>query len=162
MDPEANNFEAALSSLAALTALQLQLTGASHLIEATKSLIEEKITTLALTPRDRPSYHVKYLPSLTTIRGELQKSNIDAAQMDVIIDEQLRGPQNIPGHTSWVDMAKYQALLETRRVLASEALGFDFQTLDALINYVAEQLCEEAVVTNKVRIATWTKTRGQF
>lgn len=92
MEPAENSFEAALSSLAALTALQPQLTGASHLIKATKRLIEEKTMTLALTSRSRsssPSDNVNYLPALAKIRGELQRSNIDAAQVDAIIDEQL-------------------------------------------------------------------------
>ena len=147
MDPAANNFEAALSSLAALTALQPLLTGASHLLKPTKSLIEEKITTLALTSPS-PSHIINHLPRLAKIRGELYRCNISTAQMDAIIDAQLRSLQ----HRGFgVDMAEYLALLETRQIIASEALGFEFSRLDALIGEVAEQLCGDEVVANKVR-----------
>ena len=154
MEPTENNFEAALSYLAALTTFQPQLTGTSPIIEATKKLIEEKIKTLALTPRKySPSIsdYVKYLPSLARIRGELQRSNMDATQVDGIIDLQLQALQNRLDDTVWVDMAEYQALLETRRILAGDALGFEFQTLDALIKEVARRLHEEAEAVNEVR-----------
>ncbi|KAG7007475.1 hypothetical protein G7Y79_00009g025840 [Physcia stellaris] len=140
MDPTANTFEAALSSLAALTALQPHLTGASHLLKPTKKLIEEKITTLARSP----SHTTKHLPRLAKIRGELHRCNISTAQVDALIDAQLR-PR------SGVDGAGYLALLETRRVLASEALGFEFSRLDALIGDVAEQLRDDEVVVNQIR-----------
>ena len=64
--------------------------------------------------------------------------------MDAIIDAQLR-PR------SGADMAEYLALLETRRLLASEALGFEFSRLDALIGDVAEQLRDDEAVANQVR-----------
>ena len=48
-------------------------------------------------------------------------------------------------------MAEYQALLETRCLLASEGLGFSFRTLDSLIDEVTAHLCDDAVVANKVR-----------
>lgn len=83
MEPAEKNFAAALSSLAAPTTLQPQPTGASHLIKPTKTLIEKKTTTLAMTlrshsPSPSPSHNINYLPALAKIRGGLQRSNMDA------------------------------------------------------------------------------------
>lgn len=161
MESTENRFETALSSLSALTPLQPQLTGASHLLKATQRLIAEKLTTLALTPRSHsPLDNIESLPSLTSIRTQLQKSNMDLGQTDTIIDNLLADLQQNLDTALRVDIAQYTTLLDTRQILATNAIGFRFEILDAVIRRVAEMLCEEAVGVNKVRF--WLFSLDQF